>query len=250
MKKNLLGLIGFPLSHSWSARYFAAKFEKENIAGWDYKAFPLEHIQELPKLIETQENLRGLNVTIPHKEAVLPLLDEVSESARKIGALNTIKIERERGKIRTTGFNTDVTGLEKTFEKHKLDGGGNALILGTGGAAKAAAWVCLQYSKEVFFATRNPRVEGQLSYDELHSLEDFPLIINCTPVGMYPETEALPPLPYPTLSKHHILLDLIYNPPITRFMQEGIARGCKAIGGLHMLEQQAEAAWRIWNSEP
>lgn len=251
MQENVLGLIGFPLSHSWSAKYFAAKFDKENIVGWEYKTFPLEHIQDLPELLKAEKNLRGLNVTIPHKESVMPLLDSLSDAARDIGAVNTIRIERIQGQIKTTGYNTDVVGLEKSLEKHKVKLQGNVLILGTGGASKAAAWVCRKHTQQVFFATRSKRAEDQITYTELaqRTLSDFPLIINCTPLGMYPNTEEMPPLPYATLSNQNTLFDLIYNPQTTRFMEQGIQKGCKVIGGLHMLEQQAEAAWEIWNKE-
>ncbi len=249
---NLLyGLIGYPLSHSWSAGYFAEKFKTESIDNTKYQSFPIKDISELNDLIETHENIRGLNVTIPYKEKVIPLLDSISTSAQEIGAVNTIKIIRTNSGIIKKGFNTDVNGIMKSLEYYQVQVPDKVLILGTGGAAKAVAWVLQHHSCSLFFATRTPRSANHISYTELKNqgLYSYKLIINTTPLGMHPDVSALPEIPYDTLNSKHILFDLIYNPEKTAFLKRGETAGCKIINGLYMLQQQAEKSWEIWNNE-
>ncbi len=240
-----LGLIGFPLSHSFSKKYFSEKFEQENIAGWQYELFPLEMIEKLPDLLAENPSIVGLNVTIPYKEAVIPYMDEVDESAA-FGAVNTIKIEA--GKLR--GFNTDVYGFEESLKPllkahHKA-----ALILGTGGAAKAVASVLEHLGIMYAYVSRTPRA-GQFSYKNIDKkmLEKHALIVNTTPLGMYPKVDFCPDLPYEYLTDKHLLYDLVYNPDVTTFLKNGKKQGARIKNGLEMLYLQAERAWSIWNGD-
>lgn len=242
------GLIGFPLSHSFSKKYFTNKFEKEGIADAEYELFPIKTIEELPKLIAENPDLVGLNVTIPYKEQVIPLLDALDPKAEAIGAVNTIKIEN--GKL--IGYNTDYNGFKDSLIKfigqNQLPS--KALILGTGGASKAVKATLEDLSIQYQFVSRKPE-DGQLSYEEVNSsLDHFitsSLIINTTPLGMSPNEANLPELPYDQLSQNHFLYDLVYNPMKTAFMQKGIDAKCWVKNGLEMLHGQAEAAWAIWN---
>ncbi len=249
--KKVFGLIGYPVSHSWSANYFSEKFSKENLKNHHYELFPIKDLSLFPNLISSRPNLHGLNVTIPHKENIIPFLHDLDLSAEDIGAVNTIKFIRSNNNLFLKGFNTDVIGFEKSLEYFKIDVPQKVLILGTGGAAKAVEWVLKKKNCHITFLTRSSGKPGQISYDDIKqkSLEDYTLIINTTPLGMYPDTDNLPDLPYHTLSQDHILYDLIYNPEETLFMQQGKKRGCKTLNGLYMLQQQAEAAWSIWISK-
>lgn len=249
--EKLYGLIGYPLTHSWSKNYFTEKFARENITRCSYNTYPLSDLKQLPQLIAYTPALMGLNVTIPYKEQVMDYLDDVSPEATKIGAVNTIKIIRGGKGVILEGHNTDVTGFEKSFNKYGLVIPSRALILGTGGASKAVEWVLKKYGCEVVFATRDKQQTNHKSYDELAdmSLQDFPLIVNTTPLGMHPDTSTCPDLPYHTLLPGQILFDLVYNPEQTLFMQKGKLQGCTTVNGLYMLQQQAEAAWSVWNSQ-
>lgn len=242
------GLIGYPLGHSFSKKYFTEKFEKEGIEDCEYELYPLEAIDELPDLIKSEKGLAGLNVTIPYKEQVIKFLDEIDPRAESIGAVNCIKIQGKKLK----GYNTDYIGFKDSLVKFV---GPNlmpekALILGTGGASKAIKAALEDLSIEHQFVSRNP-LEGQLSYDLLNTqnsiLNTAKLIINTTPLGTAPNTEALPDLPYHQLTEQHYLYDLVYNPLITAFMQKGIDAKCWVKNGLEMLYGQAEAAWEIWS---
>ncbi|MCE7995806.1 MAG: shikimate dehydrogenase [Roseivirga sp.] len=243
------GLIGFPLSHSFSQKYFTEKFEKENIADSSYDLYPLESIEEFPALIKAESELIGLNVTIPYKEQVIPYLDELDEKAEAIGAVNTITIRD--GKLK--GYNTDYDGFSNSLTQWI---GANpipekALILGTGGASKAVKATLEDLGVSYQFVSRSSG-EGLLTYEDLSStLQHFKtstLIINTTPLGTHPNTTELPDLPYNQLTQGHYLFDLVYNPLITAFMQKGIDAKCWVKNGLEMLHGQAEKAWRIWNS--
>ncbi len=242
------GLIGFPLSHSFSKKYFSDKFEKEAIADCGYELYPLASIDEFPELIASQPDLIGLNVTIPYKEQVIPYLDELDEKAEAIGAVNTITIED--GKLK--GYNTDYYGFKNSLLQWV---GANplpekALILGTGGASKAVKATLEDLSISYQFVSRTPS-EGLLTYDDLSStpqhVNTSTLIVNTTPLGTYPNTGQLPDLPYDQLTPDHYLFDLVYNPLITAFMQKGIDAKCWVKNGLEMLHGQAEKAWEIWN---
>lgn len=239
------GLIGYPLSHSFSGNYFKKKFEQEGIDDSSYKLYPIPSITELKLLLEKEVNLRGLNVTIPYKESVLPFLDEVSTAVGEIGACNCINIKN--GKL--TGYNTDVTGFEQTLAPLLQPHHKRALVLGTGGAAKAVAWVLQKLKIEFTYVSRHAG-QDQISYEQLNAdvLEDFRVIINSTPLGMQPNINQMPSLPYTTLNKEYLCYDLIYNPEKTAFLQEAEKQGAVIKNGLDMLVIQAEESWRIWNS--
>lgn len=242
---NLYGLIGYPLGHSFSQKYFAEKFEKEEIVDCEYRNFPIESIEQLREIMAKHPNLKGLNVTIPHKEQVIPFLDEMDETASAIAAVNCISIQS--GKLK--GFNTDAYGFEmsiRPFIENKYE---RALILGTGGASKAVAFVLKKWNIPFHYATRNPRADNHLSYEELSAdnIRFFPLIINTTPLGTFPDVNEAPQLPYDALTEKHFLYDLIYNPSETLFLKNGKERGAHTMNGLKMLQLQAEKSWQIWN---
>jgi len=245
------GLIGYPLSHSFSARFFEEKFNREKIMDCNYQNFPLKNITELPHLVEKHFNLYGLNVTIPYKESVLSYLETLSETAKEIGAVNTIKIERTNHKVSMHGYNTDAFGFYKTLTENKIKTPEHALILGTGGASKAVEWVLNKSGCRVWLATRSPQASNHFSYDQLKKsgLSDFGLIINTTPLGMWPNSASFPDIPYETAGQEHTFIDLIYNPETTVFIKKAMDLGAKAINGLLMLQQQAEKSWMIWNGK-
>ncbi len=250
------GLIGYPLSHSFSKKYFSKKFLNEGITDALYELFPLPEIELLPKLLESQPNLRGLNVTIPYKQLVIPYLDKLDVAAEKIGAVNVIKITPEGYK---TGYNSDYFGFLASLtdwfrQLHSRDGmlklgQCKALILGTGGASKAVKTALDDLSVSYMVVSRQ-KGSGQLTYDELDSnlLQEYRLLINTTPLGTSPNTEAFPPIPYQYLPKNSYLYDLVYNPDETIFMKKGKERGANVLNGLPMLIGQAEKSWQIWNS--
>lgn len=243
---RLFGLIGYPLSHSFSKKYFAEKFATLDISDAYYELFPIPSIEEFPELISRHKNLIGINVTIPYKEVVIPFLDELDPAAAEIGAVNTIKIQD--GYLK--GYNTDVYGFGYALEKAmqtkdlQLD---KALILGTGGAAKAVHYQLREMGITPTFVSRR-EVEGAYSYQELDTslLAEHKLIVNTTPLGMSPKVDTYPAIPYEALSEGHLLYDLVYNPPETLFLKKGKEQGAEVINGLEMLVQQAEKAWEIW----
>ena len=240
----LFGLIGYPLSHSFSKNYFTEKFKKEGIENCRYENFPLADIQELPKLLAANPDLRGLNVTIPHKETVLQFLSDKDELVKQTRACNCMKIVD--GKL--IGYNTDVTGFERSL-RHKLDPSHKtALILGTGGAAKAVEFVLRKIGIHYGYVSRYPSLKN-LSYEQLipEVMEKNTLIINTTPLGMYPKVAEAPPLPYHLLTRRHFLFDLVYNPEKTLFLKKGEEQGAAIQNGYDMLVYQAEDSWRIWN---
>jgi shikimate dehydrogenase len=241
---KVFGLIGYPLSHSFSKGFFAEKFRKEGINDAIYENFPLEDISQFPALLEQQPNLRGLNVTIPYKEAVLPWLDELSPAAEQIKAVNCIQFHEG---IRI-GFNTDVMGFKRSLQPLLKPHHTNALVLGTGGAAKAVMFVLQELNIPYTVVSRSAQT-GLITYDALDKdiMAAHTIIINTSPLGMYPQTDAAPPIPYDLISKHHLLYDLIYNPAETLFLQKGAAKGAAIKNGHEMLVLQAEASWDIWN---
>lgn len=243
MPNKLFGLIGKSLGHSFSKNYFNTKFEKESIDA-EYRNFEIATIDELSGLINEHQRLVGLNVTIPYKEAVMEILDEVDPISQEVRAVNTIRIDR--GKL--TGYNTDVFGFQQLIKPFFKGNHERALILGTGGASKAVVYALEQIGVECRFVSRNP-VASQMSYSEIneHVLRHHQLIVNTTPLGMFPNVDACPDIPYEMLSGQHLLVDLIYNPETTLFMKKGLEKGTVAINGLTMLHQQAEQAWSIWN---
>jgi shikimate dehydrogenase len=238
------GLIGYPLSHSFSKKYFSDKFEKLGITGCSYDIYPIPDIDQLPALLKDQPLLQGLNVTIPYKEKVIPFLTNANEVVQKIKACNCIRIEKGH----LTGFNTDVIGFEISLKEKLGPHHRQALILGTGGAAKAVEYVLGGLGIHYRYVSRNP-LAGQLGYEQLNTalIKECTLIINTTPLGMYPHTAACPPIPYELLGPNHYLFDLIYNPAQTRFLEWGAAKGAVIQNGMQMLVLQAEESWRIWN---
>ena len=245
--KHRFGLIGFPLSHSFSKRYFTEKFEEAGISGTHgYDLFEIEDISALPGIIAETEGLKGLNVTIPHKLNVLPYLSEIDPAAARIGAVNVVKIESDK---RLKGYNSDYYGFRRSLEEF-LGGNTpqNALVLGNGGAARAIR-VALEDMGIPHKLVSRTAGEDRISYETANTLlADHTLIINCTPLGTYPKTDAAPDLDYTLLTDAHFLYDLVYNPEETLFMQKGKANSAKTINGYQMLVYQAEKSWEIWNS--
>jgi shikimate dehydrogenase len=243
--KFRFGLLGRDIDYSFSRGYFIDKFLKLGLKNHSYENFDIQEIDGFKELLEQHKNIKGLNVTIPYKEAVLPYLDELDPQAQKIGAVNTIKFT-PAGLI---GFNTDAYGFRKSLEPHLKKHHKKALILGTGGASKAIAYVLDVIGIDFSLVSRNPK-KGQLSYTDLtpRILEEYLVIINCTPLGTHPDVEKKPNIPYENIGSGHLLFDLIYNPEKTAFLKEGELRDASICNGLPMLELQAEKAWEIWNN--
>lgn len=244
------GLIGYPLTHSFSAGYFADKFAREGINDCVYRNFPIENVGLIKELINSHPDLRGLNVTIPYKEKVIPLLDSFDDESARIGAVNTIKICRKNAACILKGFNTDAYGFETSIKPFLKADNKIALVLGTGGASKAVEYVLRKLGIAVIFVSRTPSNPGHIGYHDVSPsiLKKASILVNTSPVGMYPNTNDCPDLPYDCLTADHLLYDLIYNPPETQFMALGQSRGATTINGLQMLHLQAEKAWEIWNS--
>jgi shikimate dehydrogenase len=245
------GLIGFPLSHSFSAGYFAQKFADEHISDAVYENFPLDTIQQFDELLKKYPNLSGLNVTIPYKEQIIPYLHELDKAAREVEAVNTIKFIEADGKIILKGYNTDIYGFETSISPYLSTSSRKALILGTGGASKAVYYVLHKRGIYCDYISRSATRQHVLkTYEELTAddLQDYQVIINTTPLGMYPNTVECPPLPYEGITSGHILFDLIYNPSETLFLSKGKTQGAITVNGLEMLRLQAEKSWKIWNS--
>jgi shikimate dehydrogenase len=244
---NIYGLIGYPLSHSFSKKYFTEKFAQMGIADNNaYELFELPDIQTFPQLIESQPNLKGLNVTIPHKQAVMPFLDGLDASAEKVGAVNVIKIG-EGDKL--IGYNSDYYGFKTSLEEFiPANTSLKALVLGNGGAAKAVIAALSDLSIPYKIVSRTKSADA-LGYEDLAAeIGNYQLIINSSPVGTYPKADICPDIPYEQLTANHYLYDLVYNPVQTLFLQKGEEQGAKTHNGLKMLHLQAEKAWEIWNS--
>ena len=244
------GLIGYPLGHSFSISYFNQKFQDESIDAV-YENFEIPTIDALPEILDSNPNLRGLNVTIPYKEKVIPFLDSVSPEARAIGAVNVIRVTHEGNDIKLKGYNSDVIGFTQSIEPmldkkwHK-----KALILGTGGASKAIDYGLRNLGLETVFVSRYER-PGTIQYKTITPdvIQEYNVIVNCTPIGMYPKTEECPLLPYEAMDQHTILYDLIYNPDETLFMKLGAKYGAQVKNGLEMLLLQAFASWEFWHDK-
>lgn len=245
------GLLGYPLSHSFSKGYFTDKFAREQIPGCVYENYPIPDISELAGILEQHTDLAGLNVTIPYKEKVLPFLHVQSEAVQQVGACNCIDI---RNGIRT-GYNTDVTGFELSMSPLLQPHHPKALVLGTGGAAKAVYFVLrklgIEYLEVSRSRTKNDEKQPatRITYADVtpELLQSYHLLINTTPLGMYPNVDDCPPLPYEALTPQHYLFDLVYNPAVTLFLQKGTEQGAQIKNGADMLVIQAEESWRIWN---
>lgn len=247
------GLIGFPLSHSFSAGFFAEKFKNENINDVIYENFSIDSIEKIEEIIAKYPDLQGLNVTIPYKELIIPYLDELDKTAMEVEAVNTIKFIRNEGeKTRLKGYNTDVYGVKGALEPYISCHHKRALILGTGGASKAVSYIFHKLNVTCDLVSRRKTENIFKTYDELtaEDIADYQIIINTTPLGMYPNIDALPDIPYDGINKNHILFDVIYNPEETKFLAKGKAMGATTINGLAMLKFQAEKSWKIWNEIP
>ena len=244
------GLIGYPLGHSFSISYFNQKFSDENINA-KYENFEIPSIDQLQEILDTNPNLRGLNVTIPYKEKVIEYLDSITPEAQAIGAVNVIRVSHEGKKIKLKGYNSDVIGFTQSIESmldrhwHK-----KALVLGTGGASKAISYGLKSLGLETVFVSRYQRPDT-IQYKDITPdvIKEYNVIVNCTPLGMYPHTEECPQLPYEAMDYHNILYDLIYNPDETLFMKRGRERGAEVKNGLEMLLLQAFASWEFWHEK-
>lgn len=238
------GLIGKNISYSFSKTHFNAKFEKE-LLPYFYETFDIESLEELPNILKKNKTLKGLNVTIPYKEQIIPYLDELSLKAQKIGAVNTIKI-LPNGKLR--GYNTDVYGFKTSIKPMLKPHHTHALILGTGGASKAIAYALSNLNIAIDYVARTPSPIAKFLYSDLTKdiIKSYSVIINCTPVGTFPNVNNCPDIPYDGITKDHLLYDLIYNPIQTKFLNCGEIKGATTSNGYDMLVHQAEKAWKIW----
>jgi shikimate dehydrogenase len=240
------GIIGFPLSHSFSQRYFTQKFEDEGIVDAVFKNYAIKDIDELENVLEAESTLQGLAVTIPYKRAVMPFLNTATEAVQQTGACNCIRIKDKR----LIGYNTDVIGFEESFKTQLQPHHTKALVLGSGGAAAAVEYVLRKLQIEYLIVSRRALPEKNIiDYKVINTalLSQYNIIINCTPLGTYPNMEEAPELPYQLLTPQHYLFDLVYNPPLTKFLALGQAQGATIQNGYDMLTIQAEHNWRIWN---
>ncbi|OJU42294.1 MAG: shikimate dehydrogenase [Bacteroidales bacterium 45-6] len=245
---DIYGLVGFPLKHSFSRKFFTEKFARENIDA-QYLNFEIPDIAQFPGIIAANPDLRGLNVTIPYKEKVIPYLDELDPQAQEIGAVNVIRVEKEGSETRLVGYNSDLLGFQNSIapilrpEIHR-----KALILGTGGASKAVRCGLKNLGLETKFVSRRA-AQGQFSYSDLNKevLSEYNVIVNTTPLGTFPNVEEAPEIPYDLLGEENLLFDLVYNPEETKFLKLGKNKNATTKNGAKMLELQAIAAWEIWN---
>lgn len=243
--RKRFGLVGRNINYSFSKGYFTDKFNSENFEGCTYENFDIQEIDGFTEIIKNTSDLKGLNVTIPYKEAVIPFLDKLSKKAALIGAVNTIKITK-KGKLK--GYNTDYYGFKKSLEPLLKSHHKKALILGTGGASKGVAFALDELDIPYTFVSREAK-ENAIDYNRINAttFDNFQIIINSTPVGTSPNTEAYPLIPYEYFTKNHIAFDLIYNPAETQFLKKAKEQGAQIKNGLDMLIFQAEKAWDIWN---
>lgn len=237
------GIIGYPLHHSFSAKYFSQKFEQENIDA-EYSLYPLDKDKwtKGERLMELLNSLDGMNVTMPYKQAIIPYLDRLDETAAAVGAVNVV--------CRRVGYNTDCIGFMESIRPILRDTDHKALVLGTGGASKAVSYGLKQLGILPTLVSRTPK-DGMIGYEDLTEalMAEYTVIVNCTPLGMVPDTESYPPIPYEFISAQHLLFDCIYNPEETVFLKKGRAQGATIQNGMEMLTGQAKAAWMIWNKE-
>ncbi|WP_242155047.1 shikimate dehydrogenase family protein [Aestuariivivens sediminis] len=241
-----LGLLGKNISYSFSRAYFKNKFESERITDWSYENFDIDHIEAFATILKNTPNLKGLNVTTPYKLAVIPYLDQLDKQAQEIGAVNTIRVTGD-GKL--VGYNTDCYGFEKSIAPLLNSNHNSALILGTGGASKAIAYGLKHLGIPYKYVSRTASNHVSYTYDDLTEtiIKQHFIIINCTPLGTFPNVKACPDIPYGGITENHVLYDLIYNPNETSFLRKGKEHGATICNGLKMLELQAEKSWSIWN---
>jgi len=244
--RHLYGLIGYPLTHSFSQQYFNTKFEAENISA-RYVNFEISDISQLKDIIDTHPELNGLNVTIPYKEQIIPFLDDIDADATEIGAVNVVKFIRFGNRLKLKGYNSDCMGFQGTLQQFMTPDRNKALILGTGGASKAVRQALGNCGITSTFVSRTPS-NGQLGYSDLSPriMNEHKIIVNTTPLGMYPHVDEAPDIPYHLLTPKHLCYDLLYNPDITLFMKKAAERGAEVKNGLEMLLLQAFASWEIW----
>ena len=245
-KNKVFGLLGKNISYSFSRGYFAKKFELLGLNKHEYKNFDIQDIAGFSSIIKDETCLKGINVTIPYKEEVMQYLDILDNTAKEIGAVNTIKFTK-RGNLK--GYNTDVVGFENSISPYFKSHHKFALILGTGGASKAIAYALKKNKIQYKFVSRKPSGKEEISYNDLTNevLNKYHIIVNCTPIGTSPDIHLSPNIPYQFLSEKHLLFDLIYNPEISAFLAKGKQQGASIKNGFEMLEMQAEESWRIWN---
>ncbi len=244
---DTFGILGYPLGHSFSKKYFTDKFKKDGINA-DFLNFELPLINEFPQVLDQHKDLKGFCVTIPYKQDVIQFLDEIDPLAKRIGAVNSVQIIRENDKTKLVGYNTDIHGFMESLRPFLKGAKPKALILGTGGVSKAVATGLEELQIPCTFVSRTAG-ENKLSYEMLTSeiMEDYHLIVNCTPLGTFPKDDACPNIPYELLTENHFLYDVVYNPAETLFMKKGVEQGAKTLNGLQMLHLQAERNWEIWN---
>lgn len=244
---DVYGLVGYRLAHSFSRNFFNEKFKNEKIAA-EYRNFELDRIEDIRLVVNETPRLRGLNVTIPYKETIIPFLDEMDETARLIGAVNVVKFIRKGGKLILKGFNSDVIGFTDSIRPCLKPHHRKGLILGTGGASKAVWYGLLSLGVEPQWVSRT-RKEKAICYEDLtpEIMQEYTVIVNASPVGMYPDIESCPAIPYELVTPKHLVYDLVYNPETTLFMEKCKARGAETKNGIEMLLLQAYAAWDIWN---
>ncbi|WP_312341711.1 shikimate dehydrogenase family protein [Chryseobacterium binzhouense] len=238
--KHKLGLIGRNISYSFSKKYFEDKFKKKKLTDFSYDIFDVQNIDEIEKIF-SDPTISGLNVTIPYKEAIISYLDDISDEAEKIGAVNCILFENGK----TTGYNTDAYGFEKTLIAHKKHHHQSALVLGNGGAAKAVQYVLNKH--QIPFQTVSRKSEINFENLDTDIVSQNKMIIQCTPVGTFPNTQDCLKFPFEALTEQHLVIDLIYNPECSKFILNAAEKGAKTVNGFYMLEQQAEKAWEIWS---
>jgi shikimate dehydrogenase len=243
------GLIGNPLGHSFSRKYFTEKFRRENISDCSYDNYPLASITELPGLLSSDPLLEGLNVTVPFKTEVLKYLDKIDPEANQVGAVNVLKIRRKGTGAMISGFNSDIFGIHENLKPVLSQKIQNAIVLGTGGSSRAVCHVLNKINVRYTLISRSLK-PGCLTYTGLSSelLGKTQLIVNTTPLGMFPDIDGKPDIRYDLLNEKHVLFDLVYNPEMTAFLKEGKVRGCTVITGLKMLYAQAERSWEVWNN--
>lgn len=242
------GLIGYPLGHSFSKTYFEEKFKKENIEDVEYLNFPLEKIEDFDALCKSDTKIYGFNVTIPYKESIIKYLDALSDAAREIQAVNTICYCKKSDHKALVGHNTDVTGFRRSLKEQIVESPKKALVLGTGGSSKAVKYVLEELGTEIITVSSSGK-ENAIAYEDITNvlLDSVDLIVNTTPLGMYPNVDQCPDIPYEYLGEKHLLFDLVYNPEETSFLKRGKKQKAKTVNGKDMLAYQAEASWDIWN---
>jgi len=247
---RVFGLIGYPLSHSFSKKYFSDKFENENINDAEYFNFSVPNIEQFPEILKSRKNFIGFNVTSPYKESIIPYLDKLDVTASEINAVNVVKVIKKVGVQRLIGYNTDIYGFEKSLQKKLNPEIKSALIFGTGGAARAVFFALKNLNiKSKFVSRKKKSGNDYLQYKDLNKdvISDNLLLVNATPLGLFPNTKAKPDIPYSNITEKHHLFDLIYNPPLTQFLSEGKNKHATIQNGLEMLHFQAEKAWEIFN---